>query len=369
MIEERTQSIFEQIEDAVVRDLNSLEGHVFQFDKPCGTDIVDHFPAHIIFFLYKDVYYDLAERRTTGKIAQACYPNTVDPDNNRRTMDRNIKRAVKRKNEEAKERGGPNDYYQFVAEKSKQVGDISSRYHINALDAMALEEYGSSTRKLDIIDLLIWKNIKSSKAVSNQAIVDAYQQYYKYIRNAMKESDAQKWIESLLDLSNMESQVGISFFYAVAKYMERYSLKDVPDSLHILFSNVRAFHKRKFEWVADGMVQSRFLYDRINCIEQLTGTNKEEMLHNIFRLLSLQIRTLRLPNTNPAMRLNIFDRVPGLYQLFEQITSTEAKDYFSQKYNLFEIYTSFSELSDSASWSSRLLKDFRKVAAFMTGKA
>ena len=64
---EEIPSVFQTIEDIVIKYLYSLEGHNLQFNLPgLSEPLVEHFPAHIIFWLYRDVYYEMIGRTTTS---------------------------------------------------------------------------------------------------------------------------------------------------------------------------------------------------------------------------------------------------------------------------------------------------------------
>lgn len=352
-------SVFQTIEDIVIKYLYSLEGHNLQFNLPGPSEpLVEHFPAHIIFWLYKDVYGETIGRTTTGKIVHSQNPD-IDTDSQRRTLDRNIKQAVTRKLAEASLTGGPTDYYECVAQKSKGEGDIAPVYHLTPLDYCAVKEYSPSTRTLSIIDLLINKNISSSKKVSNQAIIDAYREYYDYIQKGSSQSDPCLWINALIDLSSLESQTAPGFLYATAKYAVTNTFKDIPDNICILHSYIPVYHLTlDARFIPDGRVESRFLYDRVNYIKSAFQCQaRSPFSFLIMQLLSLQIRTLARGREKPI----IFEKVPELHRHLTQVSYSDAAAYFRQKYNLFETYT-FQELANQSSWTPALLKTYRKVA-------
>lgn len=351
-------TVFSPVERLVIDYFSSLEGFDFNFDFP--EPLIKHFPSHIIFWLYKEIYYERVSRTTTGQIIHSQYPDIdiIDIDSPRRTLDRSIKRSVTRKIDEATLTGAPTDYYESVGKKSKGVNDIAPAYHLASLDYRAVKEYTPSTRKLSIIDILMNKEILSSKKVSNQAIIDAYREYYSYIQTGANEEEPSRWIENLIDLSSLESQTAPGFFYAVAKYVVTSGQKNISETVCSLHGYMPVCHLTSNGYpFFDGTSYSRFLYDRVNYIGltfQYQGVSNFYDL--IMQLLSLQIRALARRKKD----FIIFEEIPELYERLVQISPSDAATYFKHKYNLFETY-SFPELADQTSWTNSLLKTYRKV--------
>lgn len=354
--------VFEDIESLVHIYLQHITGSNSMFSRQDEKQpIVQHFLSHLIFWLYKDVYYDSAARYTTGTLSGPRSQETFEA--SRRTLERNIKKAVARKRAEAAANGTTTEYYDLIGRKEQRKQEISPVYHLANLDYKAVQQYGTSTRDLLIVDLLANKRINNSKVVGGQMIVDAYAEYFQYIQNGAQQEKADQWIEALIDLSNLESQMAPGFLYAVAKYAEDYNINPIPSKLMILFG----MHVSSIK-IADSIIKtpvcSRFLFDRMAYIAPFFQENSKDYEELFGRLLTLQWLVLGKNRIN-GEKLAIFERMPILYDCLGKVTPSDAAKYFKEKYNLFDVYN-FAELADSSSWTSKLLKVYRDVVATLT---
>lgn len=145
--------IFENIETMVFGYLKSVGmsmsmSNVFENPQTSTQPIVQHFLPHLIFWLYKDVYYETAERYTTGALSSNSITDNLEA--NRRTAERNIKKAVFRKRSDAEANKTTKEYYDLVGHKEQRSNEISPVYHLTKLDYKAVQEYSPSTRNLAI---------------------------------------------------------------------------------------------------------------------------------------------------------------------------------------------------------------------------
>ncbi len=358
--------IFENIETMVFGYLKSVGmsmsmSNVFENPQTSTQPIVQHFLPHLIFWLYKDVYYETAERYTTGALSSNSITDNLEA--NRRTAERNIKKAVFRKRSDAEANKTTKEYYDLVGHKEQRSNEISPVYHLTKLDYKAVQEYSPSTRNLKLVDLLANKRIGSSKAVSGQDIKDAYQDYYIYVRQGAKQEDATRWIEALLDLSSIESQLAPGFLYAVSKYADTNDLKRLSNALQLLLGiNLIPVGSNQLP------VESRFLYDRISYIEPILQQKFEDYRDLFYRLFLLQTCVLGKRKDIVGSKLTVLECMPKLYESLKSVSPVDAAKYFKQKYNLFDVYT-FPELENSTTWTSKLLKIYRKVVTGLTANS
>lgn len=356
------QSTWEEIGTSISDYLKSL-GHfpVLTDSQIQDEPIVQHFLSHLIFWMYKDVYYETADRYTTGVLSSPY--TTYNLEANRRTLERNIKRTVSRKRAEAAANRSTTEYYDLVGHKDLRTHEVSPSYHLSKLDYKAIQEYAPSTGQLKIVDLLANKKIGNSKAVSGQTIAEAYQEYYEYIQRGAKQEKAVLWLESLIDLSSLESQLAPGFLFAVAKYAEAHKIKRIPSTLGLLHGII-PIPCIGYCGTVQIPTHSRFLYDRMAYIEALTQQNftMDAVIIDIIEQL-LFIQGLVLSEREGS--LTIFKYEPALHDRLLAVDPESAAEYFERTYNLFKIYN-FEELSNPSFWTSKLLKVYRNVVTSLT---
>lgn len=336
---------FQTLERSVKERIYNMEPG-FSFQAPISEE---QFIAHIIFFLYKNHYIDALSRKRYGE----HYPQDDSADsNNRRTFDRAMKDMESRKREDEARRKNYNPKYrERVMMKAKEAGESFSAYHVNNIDRMAIENYSPKRLgQLQIVTMLADGRFADPKArgSTKKDICEAYKDYWYYVEAGREQEDPTNWIESLIDLSNLESQCPPGFLYAVAKTMDEKHVTKIPEELHILFRDERIIEN-------GSLVESRFLYDRNRCISSfLLGTRQscEKLKQYFHSLLKIQAPLIQNP-------------LPGWDEILETISIEDAEDYFMKRYNLFES-CSFPELKEGEVWTSSLVKRFRTVVAELT---
>lgn len=256
----------------------------------------------------------------------------------------------RKQKDEARRKNYNPEYRERVMMKAKEAGESFGAYHINNIDRIAIENYSPKRLgQLPIVTMLADGRFAISKAGSTKKdISEAYKDYWYYVEAGREQEDPMDWIESLIDLSNLESQCPPGFLYAVAKAMDEKYVTKIPVELPILFSDVQV--------TANGpLIESRFQYDRNRCIDDfLLGSprSRYELMQYFSSLLKIQAPLIQNP-------------LPEWDEILKTISIEDAKDYFMERYNLFES-CNFPELKEGEVWTSRLVKKFRTVVAELT---
>lgn len=328
--------------DALPRLERSIEHEIdeqfpfFCFDGPIT---LEQFITHIIFFLYKEYYKEHAIRRSYGEHYQ-IQENADNPE--RRSLNRSMQSMYERKVKDEARLRNYNPIYRDKVMTKENSKSPRGTYLLNNTDFMAIENYSPSLGHLSILPMLEDGRMVVSKKASGKNISAAYKEYMEYIQSGADESDPEKWIERLIDLSDLESQCAPSFLYAVSIQLVRTGKDKIPKELALLCGH------------NDG-IESRFLYDRIRCIDFFFSDSQhgmQDLCEYFMNLLEIQRFLLRETG-------DIWDH------LLQAISVEDAKRYFEKRYDLFDALI-FPALRKETTWPPNHVKLYRKVVAYFT---
>lgn len=306
--------------------------------------------SHLIFWVYKDYYIDTLPRKSIGEsnlFRRVTAGHIEDPETLRRKFDRAMKAMITRVQTDSERLGTSAEYIDLVATKDKMPGDRSKIYHLTDYDIKAVENYFQSG--LRIIQILENGAVaQSANGITGEEISNAYREYFTYLQGENDTTDSKDWILALLNVSSIESNLGPSFLYAVAKYMDEHDERDVPDEIDILMKMV------PIGSLGTGRVQSMFLHDRNRSIERFFRNVKD---NRASQLVELQFYTLL---EIQAFVRHVAKNDPETKELLSHISPNDAKDYFKEHYDLFAD-SNFVEWKSPDNWSPSLVKRYRSV--------
>lgn len=308
----------------------------------------DEFIHHMVFLLYKEYYTDSMQRKSFRDWEKTVWikeQTTEDPDVYRRKMNRSLRIMLKQKRQDIESLGICPDYIDLVARKTKMEHDKSNTYHLTDLDVVATESYNSDGLKL--IDLLKKGTMAYSRGgVSGANIAEAYQQYMQQIQKEGAQSDGKKWINSLINLSYIETWCLPFFLYAVAKYMDSHQLENIPPFLPIICSQVNLDPNKA--------VISRFLPVRTRNLHRFFNPkDAQEATKQFWNLLVIQGLTTGKAQKDSKIK-----------ECLSEISPVAAKYYFEEHYNLFSACSSPDW--NVSSWTPSLVKAYRMVVSELT---
>ena len=308
----------------------------------------DQFIHHMVFLLYKDHYIDSSKRKSFRDWERTLWikkqPNE-DPDVYRRKMNRSLNIMLAQKRHDIERLGICGDYIDLVARKTKMEHDRANTYHLTDLDVAATESYNSDGLKL--IDLLKKGTMAYSKGgISGADIAEAYHQYWEQIQKDGAQSDSGKWVQSLINLSNIETWCLPYILYAIAKYMDTHKLEYIPPCLSIICSKV--------DFTSDSAMISRFLCERSRNIHRFFNSEDAQAAVNQFwNLLLIQGLTANKVQNDFKVK-----------ECLSEISPTAARYYFEEHYNLFS--TCSSPDWNACYWAPSLVKAYRMAVSELT---
>ena len=333
--------------------LNGLIPSCFAFNDSILSK--EGFISHVLFWAYKSVYTDNARRKSfaehTGlKLktvdANGHYINNIDYERDNQKYRRALLNAAKRKEEDSRRNGTQADYFKDLLTKEKLGKEPRSSYHYSNLVKITLDLLNPQTG-LQLLSLLRDGRIPNSKKVSSYDIEDANIEYYRYLTEAgSRKLDSTVWIENLINLSSVESQMLPSLLFEIACFMEINNLSFIPREMDVLYSLFPVSP-------SGGIVESRFLGVRNKLVPILFQNDRLsfEAYNYIQQLLLLQYSVLEQFRKETLGSL-------------EAIKTDEAKRFFEKRYNLFEACPS--SMGKVEIWSSSLVKRYRYVVETLT---
>lgn len=324
---------------------------------------LDRFVANIIFLLYRDRYLDYNARlKFNEHYGQITFHDNPEYDSTRKLFERNIERTRKRKEGDFNRLHITPSYLETITTPIKQQENPKAYYYLSAIDMKAVSEYGSD-RKREIIALLKNGKILDTKNVSKKRISTAYEDLFNYIEMSSGLKDSQQWIETLIDISIIESSCMPVFLFAVARYMEQHikepavakyldknAAQKVPPSLMVLCASMN---------IVITVIQSRFLYDRNHLIsrfffesEDETSRDADILFHGFADLLIIHgrafINSERDAEINNILKAVCTDSV------------SEAYEYFHERYDLLADYSTL-DFGKAEIWTDDLVRLLRNA--------
>jgi len=365
-----------------------------------GPIPIEEFVDNIIFLLFRDCYLQKIERMRYGKYYEAIGSN-LDFETSKVSFRRAINAMYKRKEEDAERLGLGLDYQKEISTPTKE-GNLRAFHHVSIPDGKGISSYSTSLRDLDIVSLLKNGRILDTANIHKDKIANAYKDVFVHLEKSSKLENHQEWINALIDFSFLESSCAPVFLYAVAKYMNENHEKDIslflvknlfsqlvipeeilPKMFAMLCPQVMLkfcpsvveqlnnepfglrltlFHKMAESWYSEVRhfpIQSRFLHNRVNCIDLFFGN--EAQIQNS----DLTFSCLLITHGFTFFSIHFDDRI---MEIMEELCTTsidDAYNYFYERYNLFVDFQGLG-FEKPEIWTNQFVRIFRDVVKTLT---
>lgn len=245
-------------------------------------------------------------------------------------------------------------------EESRSSGQFGG-YKLNAMEMAAFENCRRNTG-LEIVKLFINGAVTDSNRSTGETISGAYNDYYAYLEKWNKLSDPTEWLYKLLDIYNLEKNMGVSMVFQLAQYMKQKGKDKVEqECLHELLCGIKAVPcvplrcMRICKGICLGencCLENRFLYARGNWFEFLFETS-ERMGRESERLNDLLcLKCHALGKAYADARLQ---------EVASDVEHIMLQTYFRENYNLFEKFQPKERVEKLPAETIKLIRHVTKV--------